>query len=117
QRLVPETQSPEPKLLPPYLHARVTLSSTAWRSESDNFWSVSTRDIVTAPIIAAAVAIARFLDSAGRAWSKRAARISTILENPVVAISRTLLSDLANSLPSAAKGQPSRGLSRCSAQT
>ena len=58
------------ELLSPCLHARVMLSSTAWRSESDNFWSVSTRDIVTAPIIAAAVAIARFLASAGLAWSK-----------------------------------------------
>src|SRR5258708_18003383 len=63
--LVPATQLAEPKLLPPCLHARVMLSSTAWRSESDNFWSVSTRDIVTAPIIAVAVAIARFLASAG----------------------------------------------------
>ena len=53
-----------------FLHARVMLSSTARRSESDNFWSVSTRDIVTALIIAAAVAMARFLASAGLAWSK-----------------------------------------------
>jgi acyl dehydratase len=57
-------------LLPSCPHARVMLSSTAWSSESDNFCSVSTRDMVTAPIIAAAVAIALFLASAGLAWSK-----------------------------------------------
>src|SRR5262249_52480663 len=83
--------------------------SAARRISADSLGSLTTRDIVTAPIIVAAVTTARRRTSAVRAFP---ARMSTSLTKPAVAAERVFSSDLASSPPSAVSGQPEAGLSR-----
>src|SRR5262249_57823081 len=89
--------------------AAITLVSAARRISADSPGSVTTRAIVTAPIIVAAATRARRRASAVPAFP---ARMSTSLMKPAVAAARAFLSDRASSPPSAASGQPEAGLSR-----
>src|SRR5215468_11529293 len=101
---------------PPVVSDPVMLSSALRRMASERAWSVTTRDTVSAPIRVKPATIARLLASSGVPPSNPPARASTSFKNPAVAAARVCVSARANSLPSAASGQPSRGLSRCSVE-
>src|SRR5260370_11335846 len=94
----------------------VMLSSALRRMASERAWSVTTRATVSAPIMVNAATIARLLASSGVPSANPPARASTNFKNPAVAAARVCVSARAISLPSAASGQPSRGLSRCSVE-
>src|SRR5215471_5896365 len=94
----------------------VMLSSALRRMESERALSVTTRETVSAPIRVNAATVARLLTSSGVPSSNPPARASTSFKNPAVAAARVCVSARAISLPSAASGQPSRGLSRCSVE-
>src|SRR5262245_39008264 len=94
----------------------VMLSSALRRMASERAWSVTTRETVSAPIRVNAATSARLLASSGVPSSTPPARASTSFKNPAVAADRVCVSARAISLPSAASGQPSRGLSRCSVE-
>src|SRR5215470_5192954 len=101
---------------PPVVCEPVMLSSALRRMASERAWSVTTRETVSAPIRVKAATIARLLASSGVPSANPPARAPTSFKNPAVAAARVRVSARAISLPSAASGQPSRGLSRCSAE-
>jgi len=74
------------------------------------------RDIVRAPIIVDTATIARFFASSGFASSIWPATMSTSFRKAAVAVFQVSVSARANSLPRAARGQPSRRLSRCAVE-
>src|SRR5262249_50084208 len=101
---------------PPVVCEPVMLSSALQRMASERAWSVTTLETVGARIRVKAAPIARLRPSSGVPSSNPPARASTSFKNPAVAAARVCVSARAISLPSAASGQPSRGLSRCSVE-
>src|SRR5262245_29064559 len=97
-------------------YERVRTSWAARRRDFERRVSLVMRDIVRAPIIVDTATIARFFASSGFASSIWPATMSTIFRKAAVAVFRVSESARANSLPRAARGQPSRQLSRCAVE-